>query len=124
MILSGAEVSAAINYWTLRPHNPELAEAVKKSRLQKINNYALPSFIFSIILFIIALPLSMKEQIDVQFRLFIVIRYAFFTLNCTIWYFLRDRVQRHINIFVLYMYASFALLSIVFAELVTGPYAA
>ena len=121
MILSGIQVSPAINYRTLRPHNEELADTIRKSRDMQVNNYALPSLIMAVILLILSLPVALKEEIDLTNRLLLTARYALHLLNCTIWYMLRKRFKpHHITIFVIYSYSAFMSYSLVFAEVVSS----
>ena len=115
----GFESCTGINYCTLDPKDIELAKRLKEKRLEKLNSYALPSVILSIICLIIVLPMTLTESLNFKVKVFYMVRFTILCLNCTIWYLLRNKFQSFVQIYTLILYACYTIFSFVFPEL--GP---
>ena len=120
LALVGHKASPFVNYCTLNPKNKELAKRLKEKGSSKLNKLALPSVIISIVLLIVVLPLTLTESLSMKFKMYIMVRFATLCLTATLWYFLRNKIQNFVQVYVLIFYVSFAIFSFVFPDIESG----
>jgi len=120
LALVGHKASPFVNYCTLSPKDKELAKRLKEERSSTLNNLALPSVIFSIILLIVVLPLTLTESLSMKYKMYIMVRFATLCLTATLWYFLRNKIQNFVHMYALIVYVSFAIFSFIFPDLELG----
>ena len=82
----------------------------------------MPSVIVSVIVLLLAVPLSLKEVLSGKLRLFIFARFSLLFVNCTIWYFLRNKLGKYAEYFVFYIYICMLAFGFGFHEAAQGPF--
>ena len=82
----------------------------------------MPSVIVSVIVLLLAVPLSLKEELSGKLRLFIFARFALLFVNCTIWYFMRNKLGKYTQLYVFCMYICMLAFSFGFHEAAQGPF--
>jgi hypothetical protein len=118
--LLGFKSCSGINYCTLNPEDERLAKKLKTKHLKHLNDQALPCLIFSIVLLIIALPLTLTEKLNFKIKVFYMVRLTILCLNCSIWYILRKKFHSFVQVHTHIIYFCFAIFSFIFPDIGLG----